>query len=312
MKHSPMWLISACGVAMLFATGACDSDSPSQPSGPSLATRSASQPISRPSSHPSEAFRAPWEHQVFLGLADLILARGGQDLEKSYDQIPADHFDRLRTEYEGHRSAEEQPLSDLPRAKVAALYLVVKPFWKAETWNQDDEAWVPCVFHRLPDGTELSLSFQAAHPLSAWSNRKAIVSPPEEEPYELVLPTDTGGASQINVYFYPYADGQGPFVRLQDMYGECLLDLQRRVSRRIMRGTGVAYASDVTTGHPSWSTGGSKARAEIDGTPIEPLGRPLAGHGKYLGRLDGTKSPVVFVPASQEGERKIPYWSFPY
>ncbi len=256
----------------------------------------------------AQQFQTPWEHEDITGLARVFLERGGQEIAKGYPQIPPEHLARLESEYSSHRGPSEKAFSKLSKAEIVALYLVVGRFWVAETWKQEDEGWQSCVFYTARDGTTVAASFQVAHPVLAEYHQKAIISPPGLPQVELPLPMNVGGRTEINVYFYGETNGTGPFLRLQDRRGETLIDLRRRVSRLIVREEGIPYAGDLESESPSisWtSEGDGQVSVSVDDAPAEQLTGALAGPGEYLGRLDGTKGPIVFVPASVEKERRI-------
>jgi len=305
-------LVAVLSMAMILsAVTSCSEDRSSATSQPT--ERRQSDPKGAPSSAPTcqgeSQFRVPWEHESITQLARLFLDRGGENIAKNYPLIPPEHLTRLRDEYGSHRRSHEKDFAQLSKAEIAALYMAVQPFWSAETWKQEDEDWQECVFYTAADGTTVAVGFQQAHPFLAEFHRKAIIASPDTAPIELPLPMNVGGRTNINVYFYPRQDGSGPAIRLQDHWGQYMLDLKRKVSRLIIRVDGSTYAGDLHSERASsgWSQAdGGPESVEIDGRPAQLLQGTLAGPGQYLGRLDGTKGPVAFIPASSEKERSIP------
>lgn len=285
------------------ATKSAGGKASTQASAPGRGREDGNYPASQPA-----AFRMPWNHGSIVELAKVFRERVGADLENAYGEIPPGHMARLRSEYEAHRGAAETPFDKLSKMEIASLYMAVQPFWRAETWKQEDEPWKPCLAHTLSDGTMISVAFRQAHPFLAEYDRKVIVAPPTGPSVELAMPMNVGGRTKMNVYFYPQEDGAGPFIRFQDQWGETLLDLPRRVLRMMLRIEGIAYAGDLRgDASAGWSIlEGGEPSVRIGGRPAERLTGRLAAPGQYLGRLDGTKGPVVFIAASAEKEMPIP------
>ena len=82
-----------------------------------------------------------------------------------------------------------------------------------------------------------------------------------------LLPPNTGGQTKINVYYYAAKDGQGPFVRLQDQYGNYRFDLGN------------------------------------DANEISALPKSLTR--EYIGRLDGVQELFRFVSVQESPEERI-------
>jgi hypothetical protein len=82
-----------------------------------------------------------------------------------------------------------------------------------------------------------------------------------------LLPLNTGGKTKINVYYYSAKDGQGPFVRLRDQYGNYRFDLSN------------------------------------DANEIRAIPQSLTR--EYIGRLDGVQEPLRFVSVQESPEERI-------
>ena len=82
-----------------------------------------------------------------------------------------------------------------------------------------------------------------------------------------LLPPNTGGKTRINVYYYEAKNGQGPYVKFQDQYGNYRFDLSRDVKENL-------FIPDVLT-------------------------------REYIGRLDGVHEPLRFISVEESKEERI-------
>jgi len=135
-----------------------------------------------------------------------------------------------------------------------------------DQWDPNEQPWVECPVD-LPEETGRVVFLRRhAHPFLAEYDRKIR--------YEFAggavtrdLPMNTGGKTHISVYYYAARDGQGPLVELRDRHRNYSFDLGN------------------------------------DANEIRSIPEPLAG--TYIGRLDGRKGPLRFVPVEESPEEPI-------
>ncbi len=150
---------------------------------------------------------------------------------------------------------------------ILAPCLVGQAFWDSfDDFDVNEQPWVECPLV-LPDKSYRIVFFRRhIHPFLAEYDRKirceidnnVIVKP---------LPTNTGGRTKINIYYYAAANGLGPFIRLRDQYGNYRFDL----------GNGVEEIKAI----------------------------PKSFEGVYIGRLDGSQEPLRFVSVQDSPEQQI-------
>lgn len=113
----------------------------------------------------------------------------------------------------------------------------------------------------------------------------------------------------MNVYWYPPDGETGPYLRLQDKDGEYLVDFRRGRTRRVLRRRGATYAGDLVGDVNSYGASESNGVVAVhvgDQIAERVTGGYASDPGIYLGRLDGERSPLRFVPASESSEKMIP------
>lgn len=110
-------------------------------------------------------------------------------------------------------------------------------------------------------------------------------------------------APRIGIYWYPRTTSSGPQVRLLDTCGETIVDVDRRVSRMVIRRDGSVFVGDM-------AVDSSSSSEEISGDPpklvsVEINGKPandmtaLFGkdQGTYLGTIVRRGNALVLVNA---------------
>lgn len=124
------------------------------------------------------------------------------------------------------------------------------------------------------------------------------------------LPRNIGGRTLMNVYWYPEEGHLGPYLRLEDYWGEYLSALSERKTYLIVRDEDRVYAGEITTKERSLSIESfPEVRVRIgpdrkiaEDITDSPIGR---GSGEYLGRIDGRTQSLRFVPVFESPEEKI-------
>jgi len=178
---------------------------------------------------------------------------------------------------------------------------------QAKQFDPSKQPWVECAIP-LPDPSyRLVFLERRIHPMLAEYDYMVRFRSPGLAEAERPLPTNTGGRTEMNVYWYSSSPGGGPYLRFQDKDGETLVDFQKSRTRRLLRIRGAVYAGDLA-GDPSYGVLESHGKLEVDigDQPAEKVTEGYATRpGTYLGRIDGQDAPLRFIPATNAAERTI-------
>jgi hypothetical protein len=142
-----------------------------------------------------------------------------------------------------------------------------------EDFDESKQPWVECAIPLPGDLGRIVFMRRHIHPFLAEYDRKIRFETRSFSNMVKPLGLNCGGRTKINVYLYPAGNDKGPFVGLRDHLGAYYLDLQR----------GVVISIE------------DEEFASVFPYTAE----------QYLGRLDGTKSPLRFIPADSAPEDKI-------
>lgn len=114
---------------------------------------------------------------------------------------------------------------------------------------------------------------------------------------------------RVSVYWYPRANGHGPFVRLYDATGESILDLGRSEVGEIYRVNGHIYLGDYQYSDTEFSSGigteddssGKVLRVlGADGKPARDVTSALdSRRARYLGTIVGSGYKLIFRPSGK-------------
>lgn len=150
---------------------------------------------------------------------------------------------------------------------ILGLREVGKEFWDSfDDFDVNEQPWTECPI-ALPDKAgRIVFLRRHNHPFLAEYDRKIRYETGTHVAMKL-LPPNTGGKTKINVYYYSAKDGQGPFVRLRDQYGNYRFDLSN------------------------------------DANEIRAIPQSLTR--EYIGRLDGVQEPLRFVSVQESPEERI-------
>lgn len=150
-------------------------------------------------------------------------------------------------------------------------FLVIREAGK-EVWGGFDDfdvnaqPWIECPIELPGKSGRIVFLRRHSHPFLAEYERQvryetkalAIVRP---------LPPNTGGKTKINVYYYEAKNGQGPYVKFQDRYGNYRFDLSHDAKETLF------IHSSLTK--------------------------------EYIGRLDGVQEPLRFVTVEESKEEQV-------
>ena len=194
------------------------------------------------------------------------------------------------------------------RGEIATYLLHRELMREAKQFDPSKQPWVECAIP-LPDPSyRLVFLERLIHPMVAEYDYMVRFRSPGLAEAEKPLPTNTGGRTEMNVYWYSSTGGGGPYLRLQDKDGESLVDFQKGRTRRLLRIRGAVYAGDLAGG--SYGYGASEYDGELEVSigdqPAEKVTEDYATRpGTYLGRIDGQDAPLRFIPATKAAERAI-------
>lgn len=200
----------------------------------------------------------------------------------------------------------------LYRTYLERKQLVEEFFQAADNFDRKAQPWEECSVE-LPNGSGRFVFLrQHIHPFLAEYDRKIRFETEHGATNTAWLRTNVGGRTKVNVYWYPADQEEGPFVRLQDHWGEHILDFRRSVTRLVSRMQGAAYIGDMA-GPDTGSGWQRRIGAEREETEFlvgttkneKVTGLLASGSGLYVGRIDGSQGPLRFVPASESPEETI-------
>ena len=139
----------------------------------------------------------------------------------------------------------------------------------------------------LPDGAgELVLLAKGLHPFLAESARRIRLKS-ESSDMLLDLAHNVGGQDVVDVYWYPADEQRGPFVRLEDHWGEYLIDVNKRRSYSLWRVEDTLFAGDCTTSGGAYSWSASEDEAVFNRQPAVVVEPPVSNSsGLHLGRFE--------------------------
>ena len=108
----------------------------------------------------------------------------------------------------------------------------------------------------------------------------------------LPLPYNVGGKQEIDVYWYGVVDGEGPFFRLADRWGEYLVDVGQGSTALMSRGKGLTFVGELLPGddmtNVCWSGSGNRIEVSVSGKTAMVVVGPLANEmGKKVGQIRG-------------------------
>jgi len=197
--------------------------------------------------------------------------------------------------------------------RQAARWVVGDFFSGAEDFDEEAQPWIACSVP-LPDGhAPLVFLRRHIHPFLAEYDRKVTLTAEDGREVVRWLPTNPGGDTMVNLYWYQRADGEGPLLRLQDHWGVYAVDLQRETVSLVRERNGVAYVGEIPAGSKGnissgWfkEDGGDEWTFTVAGNEGARATGPLAhGKGRYIGRLDSRDGPPRFMSAAQSPEEPI-------
>lgn len=151
---------------------------------------------------------------------------------------------------------------------------------------------------------ELEHSRTTIHPVMAEYNRDITVITHGRRGPTLPLHRDTCGGYPINCYVIQ-VPGAGSFLRMEDAVSEHLLDLNGSKLYQVVRIRGTAYLGGPneeikSRGHTMTGDDLSSVEIEINNKPAVPMATLTKNTAeKYIGRLDGKRGWLKFIPASE-------------
>jgi len=151
---------------------------------------------------------------------------------------------------------------------------------------------------------------KCTHPFLAEYDRKIRFETNTIKGVTKPLPINCGGRTKINVYWYKAQDGNETYLRLQDHWGEYMIDLERGLTQNILRIDGRVFVGDIsddTVIGLGWEKTDGKLTKMYAGESEakEITGEPHSLPGKYIGRIDGTHGCPMFISVDESEEEYI-------
>lgn len=177
----------------------------------------------------------------------------------------------------------------------------------------ESRQWTTCRLPHPGETPALTFMQKSFHPFLAEYDYRIRIGTGSSS-VERWLPTNCGGRTRMNAYWYPEEDGFGPCIRLQDHWGEYLLRFDDWKTYRMINYKNQIFIEEITDGSEGYSMdehtlpdGEQVLDLSVgNNRAIDITNRPVAqGTGKYFGRIDGTRHPLRFVTASEAPEAKI-------
>lgn len=174
--------------------------------------------------------------------------------------------------------------------RIAVCLLLLLPMWtscegRRTLWKDSAGNRWTALRVRLPEGADQIL----------YVYRNVAV--PSEYEHGVVFPRTSsfaplpyiaGGRISVEVFWLGTSEGDGPFLRLQGVSGEYLVDLHKQKTFLIVRAKGRVFAGEVTThtpegGNYSISGDGNGVIVYTDGGKAKEItGRTIAETGRQL------------------------------
>jgi len=184
-------------------------------------------------------------------------------------------------------------------------------FGAVDDFDEEKQPWVECPLPTPDETVTVTFLRRHVHPFLAEFDRKLRFEQAGAEPVTRWLPTNVGGRTKINVYWYPRSEASGPFLKLVDHWGEYVADLTEKTISLIDYFDDVAYIGLLDDEDEGKTLGGGGYKGEeewhvsMGKNKATKLTGPLAETGQYLGRLEAPRGRLQFLPASQTPEEKI-------
>ena len=161
------------------------------------------------------------------------------------------------------------------------------------------DTWTECPV--TCDWTEGKVVFlrKHIHPIMAEYKRKFRLDIVDQNSVYCPLPINGGGRTLINVYWIEEKDGFGPMLLLREYMGEHLIDFKnKKTLELIKRKPDRIFVKAYTTESEPYVNVGRKAPTEISHYKVYD-------RLKYIGRIDGRKPGLYFIPSSESKEETI-------
>lgn len=115
-------------------------------------------------------------------------------------------------------------------ANIVSKQKAANEFWGSfENFDVNKQPWIECIIELPDEKDEIVFLRQHSHPFLAEYNRKIRFT---QEKERALLP-NTGGQTNIQVYYYEAKNGKGPYVQLIDRYGKYHFDL-KQVDKKVL------------------------------------------------------------------------------
>jgi hypothetical protein len=145
------------------------------------------------------------------------------------------------------------------------------------------------------------------HPFIAEYSREVQFSGADRQGRRHPLLCNTGGENLVNVYVL--SQGDSVVLRLDDVFGEYLWDVERDEFQLVVRSHGRAFTAPLFVDTPNVSIGIGDNNPDTLSVTVDDRQAVSSSvemlTGRFVGQIRGYSNAVEFVPAAIEGERRI-------
>lgn len=228
--------------------------------------------------------------------------------------------------------------------KLAVLAILIGALFRSCHVSEPDPVsereWTSCPIPCAWDGGKVTFLRQHIHPgFMAEYDRQICLEIPGKASVYCWLPTNVGGRTMINVHWMDANGIFGPMLLLQDRWGDYAVDLRRRRTLVVFKSKPLTvlpalssdpnhveriksinsqikpngvYAGEIKNknqgGGISYMTNASGKLVNIrvtGDTTIDLTPYKIYENSHYIGRIDGRKSPLRFIPSSESEAEAI-------
>jgi hypothetical protein len=196
-----------------------------------------------------------------------------------------------------------------------AFYLASGFFSDVEDFDHAKQPWKTCEVPHPAGEPPVEFRQRVIHPYFA-EYEYAVRIGEGEHAVDRSLPTNVGGRTKMNLYWYPEEEGIGPLIRFQDHWGESVLRLDEMKTYHLIRHAGRTFLGFISHGGegydiitPILTHGDGEMEVTSGGVDaLDVTDHAIArSKGEYLGRIDDEDLELRFKPVAMSPETRIEF-----